>query len=292
MTASIVAATDFSESARLAVHRAALLARQRQAPLVVVHAFNAGLWSILCAEFDLLGGAAVHTEATARERLAGLCDELRAEHGIAVRGELLTGRATAAISDFLHECEARLLVVGEHGENWLREAMLGGTALKLMESARLPVLLVRRPATREYGRVVVATDYSTTASRAARLVLDLLPGAQHYLLNAYSVQFEGRMRLAGATDEDIAGFRERERQRAEQGMAAFAIDCDYQAAGQWAPIVAHGYPATVVLEQAHALQADLLAVGKHSGGSVEARLLGSVTQNLLYHADCDVLLVP
>jgi len=38
------------------------------------------------------------------------------------------------------------------------------------------------------------------------------------------------------------------------------------------------------------MQADLVAIGKHGGGALEEKLLGSVTQNVLYHAGCDVLL--
>jgi len=38
------------------------------------------------------------------------------------------------------------------------------------------------------------------------------------------------------------------------------------------------------------MQTDLVAIGKHGGGAFEEKLLGSVTQNVLYHAGCDVLL--
>lgn len=290
--AAIVVATDFSAGAGLAVRRAARIARQRQAPLVVVHVFNDSLWSSLKAEFGLQQDVVAHTDAAAREALLRLCRELSTDFSVPVSGEMLYGRAASAIAAWLATREVQLLVVGEHGENWLRDAVLGGTALKLLENAQRPVLLVRRSASGDYTRLFVATDFSDAASRAVRQSLELFPDAQHTLLHAYNLHFEGRMRLAGATDASIETYRERERQSAERHMQAFATDCNFLAAGQLRPMIVHGYPATVVLEQSNVLGADLIVIGKHGGSVVEERLLGSVTQNVLYHAVCDVLLVP
>jgi nucleotide-binding universal stress UspA family protein len=46
----------------------------------------------------------------------------------------------------------------------------------------------------------------------------------------------------------------------------------------------------VLFDQARARGSDLIVIGKHSGRELDERLLGSVTQNILYHAECDVLL--
>ncbi len=288
-TANIVVATDFSDGARHALRRAALIARRSGAPLVVVHVFNDGLWASIRAELGLVRDAAGHTAEAAQARLAQLRDELLAEFGAAfpVRTEMLSGRAARAIGEYLTALPARLLVVGEHGENWVREAVLGGTALKLLENTRLPVLLVRRPATGEYARIVVATDFSPTADRAAQLAQATFPEAWHCLLHAYSVHFEGRMRLASASDADIERYREHERINALNRMQTFVAR--HRPAE---PLLVHGYPATALLEQARTLEADLIVLGKHGGGTLEENLLGSVTQNVLYHAGCDVLLSP
>jgi nucleotide-binding universal stress UspA family protein len=60
---------------------------------------------------------------------------------------------------------------------------------------------------------------------------------------------------------------------------------------EFASSLTHGFPASSVLEAA-AVDIDLIVVGRHSGSAIEERLLGSVTRNVLYHANCDVLLVP
>ena len=55
-------------------------------------------------------------------------------------------------------------------------------------------------------------------------------------------------------------------------------------------VVLHGNPAVHITEKAH--DCDLIVIGKHGGTMLDERLLGSITQNLLYRADCNVLLVP
>ena len=57
-------------------------------------------------------------------------------------------------------------------------------------------------------------------------------------------------------------------------------------------LIVQGYPATVLLREIERSGAELVVIGKHGGTMLDERLLGSVTQNLLYHADCNVLLVP
>jgi nucleotide-binding universal stress UspA family protein len=56
------------------------------------------------------------------------------------------------------------------------------------------------------------------------------------------------------------------------------------------PLALQGSPASVIFDQATARGSDLIIIGKHGGSALDERLLGSVTQNILYHAECDVLL--
>ena len=58
-------------------------------------------------------------------------------------------------------------------------------------------------------------------------------------------------------------------------------------------LLVRGAPALVLIEQAERWGADLIVVGKHGDSVWDERLLGSVTQNVLYYdAGCNVLLVP
>ena len=51
-------------------------------------------------------------------------------------------------------------------------------------------------------------------------------------------------------------------------------------------------PATLIVEQAQALQADLMVLGSHSRSALVGALLGNVTHDVLRHAPCPVLVIP
>lgn len=148
----------------------------------------------------------------------------------------------------------------------------------------------RRAVSAELSCILLATDFSDNATRAAQLSLDWFPDVRQRLLNACTVAFEGRMRMAGVSLEHIEGYRRDELARAEQRMEA-----QMQALRSAAPVgkrIVQGYPTTVLLREIERLGAELLVIGKHGGTMLDERLLGSITQNLLYRADCNVLLVP
>ena len=282
---TVVVATDLSPASEIAVDQAAMLARRWDADLVLLHVFNDGVWATITAIYESEVWAGAEPVLVARNRLSQQVREVAARQGVRARGETRTGRAASEIAAFCREQDAQLLVVGEHGE-----AVLGGTAQRVLARADLPVLLVRRAVSAELSCILLATDFSDNATRAAQLSLDWFPDVRQRLLNACTVAFEGRMRMAGVSLEHIEGYRRDELARAEQRMEA-----QMQALRSAAPVgkrIVQGYPTTVLLREIERLGAELLVIGKHGGTMLDERLLGSITQNLLYRADCNVLLVP
>jgi nucleotide-binding universal stress UspA family protein len=99
------------------------------------------------------------------------------------------------------------------------------------------------------------------------------------------------MRLAGATDEELAQYRVDLRLRAVDRLRALA----HEFGGQGnidATIVRAGdvrFELTRVVQQE---RIDLVSIGRQGQGLLGHALLGSVTAWTLEHADCDVLVVP
>jgi len=286
---TIIAATDFSASATRAVRQAAHLAHAWGAQLILVHVFNDSVWASLKAVYDLPGWNDVQPRVSQRARLTKLAADIAQEFALSVDSEVLSGRASQQIGEIVAARKADLLVVGEHGENWVSDVVLGGTALKVIEAARVPVLLVRREHPELYRDIVIAADFSVSSERAARFALDVFPSAQKVLVHAWLVPLETSMRLGGAREEDIEHFRAREFAQAEAGLASLMQQLDAPHA-RLQPLALQGSPASVIFDQAEARGSDLIVIGKHGGSALDERLLGSVTQNILYHAECDVLL--
>ena len=287
---TLLVATDFSPASEIAVEQAALLAKRWGAELILLHVFNDGFWATIKAIYEAERWMAAEPVLIARNRLSQQARELAEKHGIRVRCDTRTGRAASEIAAFSREQNVRLVVVGEHGEDWIGETIVGGTALKVLQHAELPVLLVRRPASADLSNVLVASDFSDNATRALQLAVAWFPTARVHLLHAYLVAFEGRMRLAGASHDDIERYRQEECARAESRMDRQLATL--QARMPVSKLLLRGNPPAMLKEQVLRLEADLLVIGKHGGAAWDERLLGSVTQNVLYHAGCNVLLVP
>jgi nucleotide-binding universal stress UspA family protein len=53
-----------------------------------------------------------------------------------------------------------------------------------------------------------------------------------------------------------------------------------------------GIPANLILEKAQELKADMIILGSHGHGLFHKALLGSVSESVIRHAHCNVMVVP
>lgn len=290
---NILVATDFSPAAQQAVERAAHLARATNCGLCLLHVFNDTLWHSLTSVFAIDHWRGEKDPALiAREALSQQAREIGQRFSLPVTAECLTGRPAALLADYARESGARLLVAGLRGESSLDEVLIGGTALKILARSTVPVYLVRTSTVGVPARILVAVDDSDAAAARLQQVGGLFPEARLTVFRSYEVPCEGRMRLAGATEDDIRHYRETERERTIRWLGEFIAALPASLAQRCTARQVRGFPAPAILQEAEAMHADLVAVGRHAGGLGEERLLGSVTQNVLYHARSDVLLLP
>jgi nucleotide-binding universal stress UspA family protein len=288
----IMAATDFSAAADNAVGRGAKLAASHGAELLVVHVFDNRAWQNAKRLFQRDEWAYGEPEDTANERLEDVRKRIAGD--CTVRTRLLAGEDSVSngLRQLIADEEPELLVLGARGEHWLKDLVLGSTALKLLQEARTPVLVSRVPAARPYAEILVGVDFSPACERAVRFAGAAFPSARQRLLHAFQIPLEGRMRLAGASDAEMQGFLRITRAHAEKDMQRFnaSMRGDDREAGD--SRVMHGPPASVLIEEAAASQVDIVALGRHGGSASDERVLGSVPDNILHYAPCDVLLVP
>ena len=281
----IVAATDFSAEAGHAVRRAARLAAQHGAQLEVLHVVDGASLDAVRAWVREPADVAERLVEDAR-RLLGQC---AAELGGRVSPRLAVGNV---LEQILSACAgADLLVIGAHGGNPLRDVILGTTAARLVGGCHPPVLVVRRPVVADYRSVIAAVDLLPGSDRALAAAARIAPGALLSAIHAYEVPFEAMLQRAGVAPDHL------DRHRAQAFRQAFdAIRASSQAVGGnpelFLPVVERGEPARLVIERAHAIGADLIAIGKRRRPAVEMLVLGSVTRHVLADASADVLVVP
>jgi nucleotide-binding universal stress UspA family protein len=135
-----------------------------------------------------------------------------------------------------------------------------------------------------YERILIPTDGSTGTAHVAMQALDL------------AEQYDGTVYVLHVVDETASSLLEAtgsDSELEEQGQRAVErIDRMAQVHGvDVVTEIQTGDPATAILDYAGEIEADLIVAGTHGRSGVERRLIGSVAERLVRHADCPVMTV-
>jgi nucleotide-binding universal stress UspA family protein len=292
----VLLATDGSESANNAVETVRSLGLPSGS---VVH-----LVAILPSTPELFGAAwdaYVPGDAEAIERqmieeLETALDGVKARlerPGVTVEEEVLRGRAATRIVEAANAFRADVVVVGSRGLGAWKRLLLGSVSAEIVDHARCPVLVARRPAV---GRVVFGDDGSE-GSRAAAHLLARFPAlagdgvkvvAVAEILNATALGFSPAVSGAFMT-EMIESTAEAEERLAEVTRVTAAILGN--AGIETETEIRSGDPAHELVTVARTSEADLVVVGTTGLTGVARAVLGSVARNVLINARCSVLVV-
>lgn len=285
----VLAAIDFSPDSRLAARRAARLAAAGDAALGLLHVLEPGPWAGLRQR--LASGREVQEALAeqARIQLAVLAQQiLDAGHRGAVHQDLVEGDPLQVLRR--EAAAAGLLVIGAHGSHAPRDLALGTLADRLARSAERPLLVVRNEAAADYRQVLVPVDFSESSREAVRAARRFAPAATLHLVHAFDLPEEGKLLIAGVSDEAIAGYRERVREGARAAMDGVLAELGTDRLVT--ATVCPGDIRMVMLDAARERGCDLVALGKQGQSRLGDLFLGSVTAWALSHAQADVLVVP
>jgi len=292
-SAPVLAATDLSAPARDAVARACWLAAQGGSELHILHALELDALDTLR---DMLGAKLAPTkdalEAEALERLARLAADLTRSRGVTAQTRVVSGTPLATVTREADALAADLIVLGFRGESFLRHAMLGSTAARLLrKSVRQTVLVVKQPPHEAYRRVLVAVDFSSASLSAILAARRWAPDAELLLLHAFELPYEGKLWVAGIEQDVISQHIQAGIDKRRKQLHELAADAGLEPLGYVARVV-HGDPSRhiIIIEQED--DVDLIVVGKHGAHGAEELLLGSVTKRVLAEAQGDVMIVP
>lgn len=282
---SLLAATDFSDDAGNACRRAAMIAREQEAALELLHVISRTSLNMLRGFFP---EAATGIATNAGQALERLRAEL-ATDGLNVKATVQEGTVTAEILAAMPRAE--LLVAGARGSSPLRDLMLGTTAERLLARASCPALVVKQPARESYRRVLTPVDFSPYSATVLATAAAIAPTAEIQICHAFDLPYEGKLWMAGVADEEINRYRAEARRQALTDIRELAECLPALELRMALPAVMRGDPARVILDQETACNADLIVIGKQGHSALEEFLLGSVTRHILADSKCDVLVV-
>lgn len=138
-------------------------------------------------------------------------------------------------------------------------------------------------------KILIAVDDSPFAQRAANLGIELAREVNAEV--AFVHVFDATATPAGAWGlpaDRISAMSELEGKRLLKNF------CEGLSApgSQIREFLESGSPATSIVAVAKKWHADLLVMGSHGRGKVEGILMGSVSQDVLRHAPCPILVAP
>lgn len=156
MIKKILYATDLSENSRPAFAHAASLAKQYQAEMIVLHviepvnpnvytqisgAMGEAEWVNLQLDYET---SMVDSLGT---KLRQFCQDMQMDiQDINMKDENLLirkGMSVDAILSAASEKDADIIVMGTHGYGMVKDALVGGTARRIVRRSDIPVLVVR-----------------------------------------------------------------------------------------------------------------------------------------------------
>ena len=144
------------------------------------------------------------------------------------------------------------------------------------------------PAPFRLKRILVPIDFSDCAKKALRYAIPLAKEHEASITLLYVVPPDYAVGEYGGIA--YTTLHEEARTTGERELAAFAVD-EVRSEVPADTLVRSGSPAFEIIEAAKALPADVIVISTHGRTGLKHVLLGSVTENVVRHAPCPVLVV-
>jgi nucleotide-binding universal stress UspA family protein len=282
MSAPVVVGFDGSKTALSAVHYGAREALRHDCGLRIVHAFG---WPVILPPFHAPYDQ--HDQgprAAMLDLLAQTAHDVQADHPhLSVTTRLIDGSPGGVLVDASRD--AQLLVLGHRGLGGFVGLLVGSVAAQATGHARCPVVVVRGDDPPEGAPVVLGTDGSPGANRAAEVAFAQAQLRDVELILAHH-QPAGKS-SAGASVTGNPGFWATVGDAGALGAGARYPDVKFRT-----EVVPGKSVASALITFARRTSAGLLVVGTRGLGGFRGLVMGSTSRNLVEHASCPVMVVP
>jgi nucleotide-binding universal stress UspA family protein len=277
---SLVVPTDFSPGAALALERALHLPLAPRAKISMVHVVPDDIPPKL--RKDALAEAERQLEA-ALAQVRPLAERKGIEPSQFVV-DIVEGQPAHEIVKRAHTVEADVICMGRQGKKSWGDFWLGSTAKKVVREGDVPVLLVRLAPVNAYRMALIALDLGKGSASLLNYSKRFVDEAIDLkVLHAATVAY---LDYATLPPEDAATFQANATKTAQKSMEGLIEKSGLvRAEGK----ILGGDARLLILEEAKQNKTELIVVGTHGLSGAKRFILGSVSEWVLTHATCDVL---
>jgi len=165
-----------------------------------------------------------------------------------------------------------MIIMGRRGRTGLMRLMMGSVTAKTIGHAPCKVMVVPRAARITFEKILVPTDGSIFSDLASREAISIAKRTKSSLIVLSVAKKDENLPVAEASVDMVKEVSKRE------GIKVEALTLK-------------GEPYEVIVDTAEKKKAGFIVVGSHGRSGIERLLMGSVTERVIGHAGCPVLIV-
>jgi len=286
---TVLVAVDFSPHARAAALRACDLARASGARVRLIHG----------APHEK-GGSDPETGGAVEPALLGSpsrqLESWRldlAERGAHVSAAVEDEDPVELISRHSLATDVLLVVMGTHGFGGVDRLFLGSVADRTLRTAQVPIMLVKESeddASTRIHRILLATDFSPASEHALRLAIHWARRLEADVEVLHAIQEpEGERDYPRPRDSaSRSGHRRANALESLRSILTRTASAGVRAVAD----LTYGPPSVEIVKHAARSRADLVILGLRDPLDPSSLRFGSVTERVLRHVKCSVLIAP
>jgi nucleotide-binding universal stress UspA family protein len=266
----LLLATDGSEFSEGAIREAILLAKTCDSKLNVLSVAEVLDIREFADDYPL---AAVESKEKALRQHLESVKAIAVKEGIVCEIILSQGKeASKLIIDEAVKKNAELIIMGRHGRTGITRIMMGSVTARVIGDAPCKVLVVPRFARISLDRILVPTDGSIYSDLAVREGISIAKRLGSSLIALSVYKKDANYELAEATIGIVKELAEK------CGVKIEALTLK-------------GEPHEVIVDTVEKKEAGFMVIGSHGRSGIERLLMGSVTERVIGHAGCPILVV-
>jgi nucleotide-binding universal stress UspA family protein len=269
----ILVPCDFSEQAINAFRFAIDIARQSNGEVHLVHVIELPVLHDTVLMPVLSFEEALFEEL--REKAEKQFKKLETKYNddsIKIKSKVVFGATSRMVLDYIEENKIDLVVMGTHGASGVREFVIGSNAEKIVRRSPVPVLAVKKYVKgSSIKNIVFPNTLHTEVQEDLVMKVKALQNLFKANIHIVWINTPNNFTRDSVTTARLKAFAKRFM------FKDFTIH-----------VYNDPYEETGVINFAHELKADMIAIGTHGRKGLAHLLSGSVAEDLVNHVDCPI----
>lgn len=288
MVNKVLLATDGSDTAAQAVKFTLTMAKNN--PLMEVTIINARPSLDILEKYHPFDSQDVNDKVTeASMELLNVTQEVFESEGLGVHIEVLFGEPGQAIAEYARDKGYDMIIMGTRSPSNLSGIILGSVSHKVLHLSTVPVLFVVKGSRLTVNKILLSTDGSDNAMRAASYTLNMVKNNPHLRVTVLNVRSGSDILVRYNPFDNQAISKEKcelsesiiKHTRALFENEGFVVRSD----------IVFGEPGQTISEYARDKGYDMIIMGTRGLSKLSGIILGSISHQVLRHSTVPVLFV-